>query len=258
LLSRMLRPGVIGAFRALLNSRNSKTILQNPDDIETWVKRGAMRRDRIVLIRGAGVNTTEFAPTAPLVRHPGDDRVLVVLTARLLFDKGISEFVQAARNLKTEGNTARFALVGEGDYGNPASVSREDVEGWVREGVVESFGWRTDMAAVLQGADVSCLPSYGEGLPKALLEAASCGLGIVSTDVPGCREVVTHERTGLLVPPRDAGPLTAALRRITTDAALRAQLGSAARARVLAEFSAETVAAQTLAVYTELLASAGR
>ncbi|NOU34361.1 MAG: glycosyltransferase family 4 protein [Polyangiaceae bacterium] len=248
LLSRMIRPGVKLSYRMLLNRPGSCTILQNPDDVETWVKWRVMRRDRIQLIRGAGVDTRAFAPTPEPEGPP-----LVVLPARLLRDKGVLEFVEAARRLKAKGVQARFALVGEGDYGNPASVTADEVAGWVAEGVVESFGWRDDMATVIREAHAVCLPSYGEGLPKALLEAASSGRPLVATDVPGCREIARNGENALTVPPRDASALTAALERIVTDPSLRARLGARGREMVLAEFSQETVLAQTLALYDRLL-----
>jgi glycosyltransferase involved in cell wall biosynthesis len=248
LLSRLIRPGVKLSYRMLLNRENSCTILQNPDDVETWVKWGVMRRDRIELIRGAGVDTKAFAPSP---EPPGPP--LVVLPARLLRDKGVLEFVEAARRLKAKGISARFALVGEGDYGNPASITASELAGWVEEGVVESFGWRDDMAQVIREAHVVCLPSYGEGLPKALLEAASAGRPLVATDVPGCREIARNGENALTVPPRDAGALARALERIVTDSALRQRLGARGREIVLADFSQETVLAQTLALYDRLL-----
>ena len=250
LLSRAIRPGVKMAFKMLVNASNSRVILQNPDDIEKWVSWGVIRRDRIALIRGAGVDTTYFVPTDEPEGTP-----LVILPARLLYDKGVAEFVAAARLLRERGVSVRMALVGEGDPGNPASVPAERLRAWADEGVVELFGWRDDMREVVGQAHVVCLPSYGEGLPKALLEAAACGRAIVTTDVPGCREIVTDGDNGLLVPVRDAAALADALERLVRDRVTRQRMAARGRARAVEELSADIVAEATLALYDELLAS---
>jgi glycosyltransferase involved in cell wall biosynthesis len=249
-LARMLRPGIATAFRLLLNRANSRVILENHADMETWVAWGVMRRERIVVIRGSGIDIEVFKPAA---EPPGPP--LVVLPARLLFDKGVAEFVEAARLLRQNGVSARFALLGEGDPGNPASVPLKQLDEWKKQGVVELLGWHDDMPQVLAQCHIVCLPSYGEGLSRALLEAAACAKAIVTTDVPGCRDIVRHGVNGLLVPPRQAAPLAEALERLIRDGDLRRAMGSRGRERVIAEFSLETIAAETLNLYAELLGS---
>ncbi len=251
LLSRTLRPGVKLMYKLLLASENTRMILQNQDDVSSWVTWRVLKRDRIVMIRGAGVDTKKFAPWPEPEGPP-----LVILPARLLRDKGVLEFVEAARRLKRRKVPSRFALVGEGDLGNPSSLTSADIEGWVKEGIVEHFGWRDDMARVHREAHVVCLPSYREGLPKALLEAAASGRPIVSTAVPGCKEIARGDQNALVVPPRDAAALTAALERIVTDPALRARLGKRSREIAVEEFSQERVIAQTIELYRKLLGSA--
>ena len=250
LVSRLIRPGIMAAFRLLVNAPNSRILLQNLDDRKKWIGWGVMRPDRIVIIPGSGIDTDVFRPN---VEPPGPP--LVILPARLLSDKGVGEFVEAARLLRGRGVKARFALVGEGDSGNPASVPPQQLHEWENEGVVELFGWQDEMPKILAQSHIVCLPSYGEGLPKALLEAASCGKPIVATDVPGCRDVVHHGEDGLLVPPRQAAPLATALERVIGDADLRRTLGAGGRERVLANFSVETVSAETLRLYADLLGS---
>jgi glycosyltransferase involved in cell wall biosynthesis len=176
---------------------------------------------------------------------------VVVFAARLLRDKGTSEFVAAARLLRQRGVEARFVLAGERDPLNPSTVSARDVDGWVREGVVESLGWVSDMPALLAGCHIVCLPSHREGLPKSLIEAAAAGRPIVTTDVPGCRDVVRHEDNGLVVPARDARALADAMQRLIEDAALRAQMGARGRVRAEQEFGLDAVIHQTLALYRE-------
>ena len=182
-----------------------------------------------------------------------DGLPLVILPARMLRDKGVEEFVAAARSLKQQGIGARFALVGDPDPENPAAIGEATLRRWHCEGVVEYWGWREDMTAVLRECHLVCLPSYREGLPKALIEAAASARAIVTCDVPGCRDVVTEGDNGLLVPPRDSAALANALRRLIVDPQLRARMGARGRQRAVAEFSVEHVITDTLSVYRQLL-----
>src|SRR5690606_21822543 len=179
--------------------------------------------------------------------------ITVMLASRMLRDKGVVEFVEAARLLrKTRGDRfppVRHVLVGPVDPGNPASIPEAELRAWEQEGVIEWWGGRKDMPEVLRMAHVVCLPSYREGLPKVLLEAGACGRPLIATDAPGCREVVKDGHNGFLVPVRDARALAAAIARLVDDPDLRARLGRHARERVLAEFSNATVIEQTLDIY---------
>jgi glycosyltransferase involved in cell wall biosynthesis len=251
LLARVIRLGVMTAFRLLLNAPNSRVTLENRDDMQKWISWRVLRPDRIVVMPGCGVDMSLFRPTP---EPPGPP--LVVLPARLLFYKGVAEFVEAARVLRERGTHARFALVGEGDPGNPASVPADQLRQWKSEGAVELFGWHDDMGKVFAQSHIVCLPSHGgEGVPRSLLEAAACGKPIVATDVPGCRDIVHDGENGLLVPPQQVAPLADALDRLIRDAELRRSMGARGRERVLAEFSVDIVAAQTLQLYAELLGS---
>lgn len=252
-VARAMRALVGGALRAAFAAADSVVIFQNEDDRSLFVRNGWVVAARAVLIRGSGVDTALYAPAPEPAGEP-----LVVLPARLLRDKGVEEFVEAARRLKAAGVRARFALAGERDDENPASVSPESLEAWKAEGAVELWGPREDMPAVYAGAHVVCLPSYREGLPKALMEAAACGRPVVGTDVPGCREVVRHEETGLLVPARDAAALEAALRRLIEDKGLRERLGAGGRRLATEEFAQERIARETVAVYERLMARAAK
>ena len=247
LKARLLRPWVVGALRLLIDAEGSRLIVQNPDDRRMLVEGGISAAGRVRLIRGSGVDLRRYLPSAEPEGTP-----LVMLPARLLWDKGVGEFVAAARLLKAQGAVARFALVGDGDAENPAAIADEEIEAWREGGVVEWWGRREDMPEVLGLAHIVCLPSYREGLPKVLLEAAACARPLVATDVPGCREIVIDGRTGLLVPPRDAPALAAAIGRLLAAPQLRAEMGRRGRELVAAEFSEESVVAQTLAVYREL------
>ncbi len=245
LAARTVRPVVRGLLARLLAASGSRTIVQNPDDQALLVRSG-VPKDRLRLIRGAGVDTAAFSPAEEPPAF-----VTVVLAARMLWDKGVGEFVAAAKHLHDEGVFARFVLVGEPDSANPASVPEASLRAWHGQDGIEWWGQRADMSAVLKQAHIACLPSYREGLPKSLLEAAACGLPIVTTDTPGCREVVTDGDNGFLVPVKEVDALAAALRKLIIDASLRRLMGGRGRARALAEFSLESVIVQTLAVYQE-------
>lgn len=243
---RLLRPVLRRMLGRLLMQPCSLTIVQNPED-QALLERSGVTVTRLRLIRGAGVDVHAFYPVPP-----PPEPVCIVLASRMLWDKGVGEFVEAARSLTGAGVNARFVLVGAPDPANPSSVPESTLRAWHGQHGVEWWGRREDMPAVLQAAHIACLPSYREGLPKSLLEAAACGLPIVTTDAPGCREVVTDGVTGLLVPVRDADALAAALKKLINDADLRRRMGEQLRLRAETEFGQENVIAQTLAVYREL------
>jgi glycosyltransferase involved in cell wall biosynthesis len=246
-----LQTGVKLAFRWLLNGRKRRVIVQNPDDLRLLVEACGLELGTAALIRGSGVDLAEFHPTPEPNSAP-----VVVLAARMLWDKGVGEFVAAAEQLRREGVAARFALVGDSDDENLGAIPRRQLEQWRDVGAVEWWGKRTDMSAIFADCHIVCLPSYyGEGVPKVLLEAAAAGRPIVTTDMPGCREAVRDGENGLLVPPRDAPALAEALKRLLADADLRTRLGQRGRAMAEAEFGVARVIEETLAVYGELLAS---
>jgi len=247
LAARVLRPAIGLAFKLLMNPRGSRVVFENGDDRAALVANGTVREADAVLIRGAGVDIAALRPAPP---PPGPP--VVVLASRMLYDKGVGEYVAAARMLRGEGVDARFLLVGAPDGENPAAIPEAQLRAWQEAGAVEWLGHRTDMAAILRGAHIACLPSYREGLPKSLLEAMAAGLPIVTTDVPGCREAVRDGENGLLVPARAVPELAEALRRLIRDPQLRARMGAAGRARAETEFASARVVAETLALYAEL------
>lgn len=248
--ARVIRPLVESAFRLLLNRPNSRVLFQNPDDMALLTSCGVLASGQGVLIRGSGVSTTQFNATSEVNGLP-----LVVLASRMLWDKGVGEFVEAVRQLRGQGVVARFALVGEGDPDNPASISHNQLSQWQDEGTIEWWGRRDDMPQVFAQSHIVCLPSYREGLPKVLIEAAACCRPIIATDVPGCREIVHDGENGLLVPARDFRALANALRQLIDNPSLRIVMGKHGREIVEKEFSIEHVVSQTLALYKELIRS---
>jgi glycosyltransferase involved in cell wall biosynthesis len=252
LLARCLRPLIVQAFRAAFRNAATRLILQNPDDAKVLLDAKVIAPEKIRLIRGAGVDTRAFPATSE--PDESDKPMLVVLPGRMLWDKGVAEFVEAARLLQQRGVRARFALVGGRDDHNPSCVPLQTLKDWEAQGVVEYWGNRNDMPAVLAQAHVVCLPSYREGLPKALLEAASSARPIVTFDVPGCREVVVHGKNGLLVTFGDISGLADALAVLLADRSMRAQMGAQGRLMVEEEFSQELVSAKTMHVWEEVTA----
>jgi len=247
-LARLLRPILRLGYRLLLNPRRSRVIFENPDDVAHFVENGVVHPADAVLIRGAGVDLRTFRP-ADFSAEP----TVVALVARMLRDKGVYEFVEAAHRLHDAGVAARFVLVGDPDPENPASIPLQQLRSWNGHKGVEWWGWREDMVSTWHHAHIACLPSYREGLPKALLEAAACGLPIVTTDAVGCREVVRNGDNGLLVPIGDARALAQALHILIADADLRKRMGKQSRIRAECKFSSEQVVSETLAVYRSLV-----
>jgi len=249
LSTRVLRLIVSGLYRRAMN--NTEVIFQNPDDMNLFLKLGLVHPEQSVLIRGSGIDIDQFTP----MPEPEKNTPLVVLPARMLWNKGIGEFVEAAHILQEQGVRARFALVGVADSGNPAAVSLVQLGEWQKEGVVEWWGWQEDIKVVFAMAHIVCLPSYREGVPRVLAEAAACTRALVTTDVPGCREIVKDGENGLLVPARDAAALAEALKKLILNPSLRRQMGEKGREFVEKEFSNQQVVGGTLAVYDRLLAS---
>jgi len=248
LLARILRPAIGKAFRLLLNDSKSRLILQNKDDLALFIRKRFIEEERTSLIRGSGVDTTAFSPTPEPSGHP-----VVMLASRMLWDKGVKEFVEAARILKSRSTHARFVLVGDTDLQNPSAIPQGQLSAWRAEGIIEWWGHREDMPIVFSEAHIVCLPSFREGLPKVLIEAASCGRPIVTTDAPGCREIVINEVNGLLVPVRNEMELANAIQRLIECPELRQKMGTRGREIVLKEFSVEKVVSETMAVYESLL-----
>jgi len=242
---KLLRPLIKAFYRVSLHG--TQVIFQNKDDLIQFQKEQMVNVKQTVIIRGSGVDLQKFQVT-PLP----ENQQVVVLPARMLWDKGVAEFIQAARLIRAEGFDTRFILAGDTDEENPAAVPSSTLQKWQQEGIVEWAGWQSEMPAVYASANIVCLPSYREGLPKTLIEAAACGRPLVATDVPGCREVVIQDQTGLLAKVKDANSLTDCLRTLLCDKADQLRLGTNARRLVEIEFSTERIIRETLLVYSKL------
>lgn len=269
-------------FSVVLDKRHAKTVFENADDRAYFLEQGWVREEGAVLIRGAGVDIERFKPKSLVVEtepgldtdsqnhsitqhqtktdtDPGTDATvpIVMLLSRMLWDKGIGEFVEAARQLrKQHGNSyARFVLVGDPDDDNRGAIGRDQLQAWQNEGVIEWWGFKPDVENILAQATISCLPSYREGLPKSLLESLAMGLPCIATDVPGCREAVIDGVNGILVPPRESVPLAKAIDHLIQNPTLREQYGNVSRQMAISEFSVDKVNIETLQLYEAALRS---
>jgi glycosyltransferase involved in cell wall biosynthesis len=252
----LLRTVAEAGYRMALRRPGTRTIFQNADDQALFVARGLVRHEDTRVVRGSGVDLDRFAPTPEPSESHGPP--VVLFAARMLWDKGVGELIDAVRMLKADGVPFRMLLAGAPDRSNPVAVPEARLRAWEAEGLVEWLGHRDDMPALLAQSNIVCLPSYyREGVPLTLIEAAACGRPIVATDAPGCREIVQHGVNGLCVAPRDPTALVEALRRLIADPALRRSMGAAGHEWVRAHFTVQRVIEQTLVVYAELVAAEG-
>jgi glycosyltransferase involved in cell wall biosynthesis len=229
--------------------RNKRVIVQNKDDLTLLLDQGLARKDEILLIQGSGVDLSRI----PIPDYEVKERV-VLFPARMIYEKGVIELIEAARILKRSFPDWKFVLAGSADSRNPSSVPPERLAAFQEEGIIEWVGHMSDIAGLFQKASIVCLPSYyGEGLPKSLLEAAAYGCAVVTADSTGCREAILPGVSGLLVPPRTIEPLAQALHGLMADTALRRTFGRAGRELAERSFAVGSVACKTIAAYDDLL-----
>jgi glycosyltransferase involved in cell wall biosynthesis len=234
-------------LRLLVNRKNSTALVQNGDDKAALIALG-IAKDRIALIPGSGVNVERFTPLPEPVGVPTFGFV-----GRLLDDKGIRTLLAAYRLLRQRLADARLLIAGTPDAANPASVTEAEAGSWNEQAGINWLGHVADIAAFWAKAHIAVLPSRREGLPLSLLEAAACGRALIASDVPGCREIVIHEQTGLLFPVDNAPALADAMARLAADPQLRSRCAVAARKRVVETFAAEIIGRQTVDLYRRAL-----
>ncbi len=249
MIRNMLRYLILKIYRYSHKHKNICVIFQNPDDLKVFLNSKIISEKQTCTIKGAGVSMDEYSPQ-PEPCEP----ITVTLASRMLWEKGVGDFVAAAKILKKSGVACRCVLVGDADPGNPNSISSEQLGVWKEEGAVEWAGLQHDIAAIFACSHIVVLPSYyGEGMPKVLIEAAACGRPIITTDSPGCREVVEDGLNGILVPVRDPQAIAAAIKRLIDDPEKRRLMGAEGRKKAKSEFSLELVVGQTMQIYSELI-----
>jgi glycosyltransferase involved in cell wall biosynthesis len=244
-IARLRRAAIQRLIAMARKLPRQRAVFENPDDRDLLIQAGSVTREDAQVIAGIGVDTDEFPATA----EPATP-VCVLMACRMLREKGVPYFVEAARRLKKRGVMARFVLVGAPDPFNPGSLTEAELEVWHTEGIVEWLGFRRDMPQVVRASHVVCLPTYyREGVPRILIEGAASARPLVTTDMPGCREIVQHGINGLVVPPHDVDALEAALEQLISDAALRARLGAAGRSIAEQRFGLARVFEQFWTLY---------
>ena len=243
-----LRPLVRALFRIGYYRLNVATTFENESDLAYFVQGGMVPNSNLHLVNGVGVDIQTFF-YAP---QPSNEPPIIVFPGRLLWAKGVGTLVEAARILKSK-LEVRIVLVGKPDPGNPESIEETIIQNWVNQGVVEWWGWQSDMCSVYHKCNIVVLPSMGEGLSKSLLEAAACGRPIVATDVPGCKELVIPGVTGYLVPTDQPGVLANRLEKLILNADLRDQMGRSGRRLIEENYSDELVNEQIFKIYRSLL-----
>ncbi len=247
--ARVLRPLFNGVLRFAWQGSNVHAIVQNPEDAAV-LQSHFLPAARVHTIRGSGVDIAHFAPSA---EPASGDGVIATFVGRILWSKGVGEIVDAARVLRANGAAVQFRLVGDPDPENPESVPEATLRAWVDAGLVTWQRWSDDVPAAWRASHIALLPSYREGLPKSLLEAAASARAIVATDVPGCREIARDGVNALLVPPRDGRALADAVAKLAADSELRRRFGAKGREMVEREFAEAIIVAQTLTIYQQML-----
>jgi glycosyltransferase involved in cell wall biosynthesis len=249
--TRMLRPPVRWLYRKILKARRGHVVFQNPDDLGAFVDAGLVAPEKTVIIRSSGVDMARFTPRPSNPDLPADYVPTVLFVGRLIKEKGVLDFVQAARLVKA-GQPVCFQMAGEIDPGNPSSLTAAQVETLRLEGAVDLLGHIDSVDDVIALADIVVLPSYREGTPRVLLEAAAMGKPLVATDVPGCREVVIPGVNGLLAEVENPDSLAAAIRQLLDNPDMRQEMGRAGRQLVESEFCARKVVEKTMGVYASM------
>ena len=248
--AKAIRALVKRIYYSALNHKNIKVIFQNPYDRDEITQFTPITNFQSVIIKGSGVDLRNFSP------NPFEsDRPVVIMASRLLRDKGVVEFIAAAKKIRERNVDCEFILAGDTDSDNPSSITQKELLGWKNEGIVNIVGYCDDIAGLFAKCHVVVLPSYREGLPKVLLEAAASGRAVITTNVPGCRDAIIPGKTGVLVEKKNIDGLVAAMMTLIQDRNLCTKMGRAGRVLAEREFNIESVVNRHLEIYEELMAS---
>ncbi len=249
LRTRILRLPIRTLLKFALGYDRSIFLLQNPDDVKMVKQMNLVNEDKIELIRGSGADMEKFTPT----EEPEADHPLIILPTRMLWEKGVGEFVEAARRINNREKRARFVLIGEPDRNNPNFVPEDQLKAWDEEGVVEWWGFCENMVDIIQNCHIVALPSYyGEGVPRVLIEAAACAKPIVTTDMPGCREIVEDGKNGYLVEAKNASDLADKIDQLLQNRESRIEMGKYGRALAEEHYSLQNTIDRTMKLYERL------
>ena len=248
---KLVRTIAIPLLRFSFKGEGRFLIFQNPDDRQLMLDHNVVNEEQTTIIRGSGVDLTEF-PFTP--EEQNNENSIVLFSSRLIREKGIDDFIEAAKIIKEKGIKARFQIAGDVYEKNPNSLTREEIQGYHDAGIIEWLGQVSDMPALFKKISIMALPSYyGEGVPKILLEAAAIGRPIVTCDVPGCREAVIHQGNGFLISPKSPKQLADAIEQLLNSLDLRQVYGREGRAMVEQDFHVDSVVSRTLKIYDQFL-----
>ncbi len=251
--AKLLKQFLLFLFGFTLNNHHGKNkknrvIFENSDDMNFFINAKIVRVNEAILIRGAGIEIDE-----KIIKKNKKNKIIkIALVARMLKDKGIYEYVEAARILKNKNIKCRFLLIGDIDKKNPTSLEKSILEEWNSQEIIEWLGWVDNVKEILLKTDILCLPSYREGLPKSLLEGAAIGLPLVTCNTVGCREVVQDGVNGYLVPIKESKKLALAIQKLIENKELRVKMGKESLRIAKTEFSSEIINSQTISLYDEL------
>ena len=247
LKAKILKPIVLYSLKIFCNKKKSKLIVQNKDDYDFVLKRLNLKKNTVKLIKGAGVDCNHFNP-----REINEELPIVLMASRMIWDKGVKEFYKAAEILKGKGIQAKFVLVGKPDLENPNSVTSKQLEIWDKTGIIEWWGYQSNMVEIFQRASIVTLPTfYGEGIPKVLIEGMACCKPIVTTDMPGCRDLVEDGINGILVKPKDFIDLASALEKLILNPFLCKEMGLKGRNIALKKYSQQKIFSETIKLYLD-------
>ncbi|WP_231731466.1 glycosyltransferase family 4 protein [Colwellia sp. TT2012] len=246
--ARILRFLVTKLYRIALKSSNTKVIFQNKNDKNIFVNNKIIRPNQSLIVRGSGVDLETYKYLA----EPSGEKIIMFL-ARLLKDKGLVEFFEAAITLKKSGFKGKFVLVGDIDLHNPNSITQNELTNYIDSGAVEHWGFSNNVAEIISKAHIMVLPSYREGLPKSLIEAAACGRAVITTDVPGCRDAITPHKTGVLIPIKSSAAIVTAVLDLCEHEVKRKEMGKAGRALAESQFDINDVITTHLNLYKGVL-----
>lgn len=249
--ARFLRRIISTLYRVAFRHPNLKVIFQNGDDKNTLLQLRAIKEEQSTIIHGSGVDLNQYIQY-PEPSISEQNPPIIVMASRLLKDKGVMEYVEAAKLLHAQGIRARFLLAGSPDPGNPSSITEDEIHHWTKSGDIEYLGYCQNIAELFAQAHIVVLPSYREGLPRVLAEAAACGRAVITTDVPGCRAAIIAGKTGLLVKVRDHLSLAQAISRLVRDSELRKAMGKAGRQLAESTFNIERSVGDHMKIYAEI------
>ncbi|WP_440633383.1 glycosyltransferase family 4 protein [Candidatus Pelagibacter sp. HIMB1485] len=248
--TKFIRSILYPLYKYAFNHKNQKIIVQNKDDLNTLVSWGVLKSSNVKLIKGSGVRLQNFID----LEEPSGI-ITVTFAGRLLKDKGVYEFITAAKILKKRGINARFFLAGDLDKNNPSGIKNHDLLKIKKENYVEFIGYQKNISSLYKKSHIVCLPSYREGLPKTLIEASAAGRAIVTTDVPGCRDAIIPNTTGILVPPKDSSKLADAIQWLINNPQKRISMGKAGRKHAEKEFPLEMIVKKHIEIYNDLISN---